>query len=182
PAVREGRDTVEIWGSGLPRREFLHVDDLADAVTFLLKSWSDEEPINIGTGTDFTIAELAELIAEIVGFKGRFVYDVSKPDGTPRKLLDIAKLTALGWCSRIGRRNRFVAAEVAIDLVGFAAHLSDRGADGIGAVAMRHMAHLRNASEAVGHQERAAAYGDQWQFASVGLHLIDRVLDFCPHN
>jgi len=100
-AVREGRDTVEIWGSGLPRREFLHVDDLADAVIFLLKSWSDEEPINIGTGTDFTIAELAELIAEIVGFKGRFVYDVSKPDGTPRKLLDIAKLTALGWCSRI---------------------------------------------------------------------------------
>jgi GDP-L-fucose synthase len=100
-AVREGRNAVEIWGSGRPRREFLHVDDLADAVIFLLKSWSDEEPINIGTGTDVTIGELAELIAGVVGFKGRFVYDVSKPDGTPRKLLDVAKLTALGWRPRI---------------------------------------------------------------------------------
>ena len=96
-AVREGRDTVEIWGSGRPRREFLHVDDLADAVVFLMKSWSDEEPINIGTGTDVTIAQLASLIAAVVGFKGRFIYDASKPDGTPRKLLDVAKLTALGW-------------------------------------------------------------------------------------
>jgi len=100
-AVREGRDTVEIWGSGQPRREFLHVDDLADAVVFLMKSWSDEEPINIGTGTDVAIAELAKLIADVVGFKGRFVYDVSKPDGTHRKLLDVAKLTALGWRPRI---------------------------------------------------------------------------------
>jgi GDP-L-fucose synthase len=74
---------------------------LADAVVFLMKSWSDEEPINIGTGTDVTIGKLVELIAEIAGFKGRFVCDVSKPDGTPRKLLDIAKLTALGWCPRI---------------------------------------------------------------------------------
>lgn len=96
-ASREGRDAVEIWGSGEPRREFLHVDDLADAVVFLMKTWSDEEPINIGTGTDVTIAELARLIAEIAGFDGRFVFDASKPDGTPRKLLDVSKLTALGW-------------------------------------------------------------------------------------
>lgn len=96
-AVREGRDTVEIWGSGQPRREFLHVDDLADAIVFLMKHWSDEEPINIGMGSDVTIAELARLIADVVGFTGRFVFDDSKPDGTPRKLLDVSKLTALGW-------------------------------------------------------------------------------------
>ena len=100
-AVREGRGTVEIWGSGRPRREFLHVDDLADAVVFLMKTWSEDEPINIGTGTDVTIAELARMIADVVGFTGQFVYDNSKPDGTPRKLLDISKLTALGWRPRI---------------------------------------------------------------------------------
>jgi GDP-L-fucose synthase len=93
-AVRECRNTVEIWGSGRPRREFLHVEDLADAVVFLMKTCSEEEPINIGTGTDLTIAELAQLIADIVGFKGRFLFDASKPDGTPRKLL---RLTELGW-------------------------------------------------------------------------------------
>jgi GDP-L-fucose synthase len=100
-AVRDHRNEVGIWGSGHPRREFLHVDDLADAVVFLMESWSDEEPINIGTGTDVTIAELARLIADVVGFTGRFVFDHSKPDGTPRKLLDVSKLTALGWRPRI---------------------------------------------------------------------------------
>jgi GDP-L-fucose synthase len=100
-AVRNSRDTVEIWGSGRPRREFLHVEDLADAVVFLMKTWSDEEPINVGTGTDVTIAELAQLIADILGFTGRFLFDPSKPDGTPRKLLDVSKLTALGWRPRI---------------------------------------------------------------------------------
>jgi GDP-L-fucose synthase len=100
-AVRNRCDTVEIWGSGRPRREFLHVEDLADAVVFLMKAWSDEEPINIGTGTDVTIAELAQLIAEILGFSGRFRFDTSKPDGTPRKLLDISRLSALGWRPRI---------------------------------------------------------------------------------
>jgi GDP-L-fucose synthase len=100
-AVRECGEMVEIWGSGRPRREFLYVDDLADAVVFLMKTWSDEEPINIGTGTDVTIAELAKLIADIVGFSGRFVFDGSKPDGTPQKLLDVSKLTALGWRPRI---------------------------------------------------------------------------------
>src|SRR5437868_1906351 len=96
-AVREGREAVEIWGSGQPRREFLHVSDLADGCIFLLKSWSDEEPINIGTGTDVTISDLARAIADVVGFAGRFVYDESKPDGAPRKLLDVSKLAALGW-------------------------------------------------------------------------------------
>jgi GDP-L-fucose synthase len=100
-AVRERRDTVEIWGSGRPRREFLHVEDLADAVVFLMKTWSEEDPINIGTGTDVTIAELAQLIADILGFTGRFLFDPSKPDGTPRKLLDVSRLTALGWRPRI---------------------------------------------------------------------------------
>ena len=104
-AVREGRDTVEIWGSGRPRREFLHVDDLADAVIFLLKSWSDEEPINIGTGSDVRIAELAELIAEIVGFKGRFVYDVDKagrdpPQTSRRRQIDRARAGARASASR----------------------------------------------------------------------------------
>ena len=100
-AVRQGHEAVEIWGSGRPRREFLHVDDLADAVVFLMKTWSEDEPINIGTGTDVTIADLARTIAEIVGFTGRFVFDGSKLDGTPRKLLDVSKLTALGWRPRI---------------------------------------------------------------------------------
>ncbi len=100
-AEQEHRAAVEIWGSGQPRREFLHVDDLADAVVFLMKTWSDEEPINIGAGTDVTISELARLIAEIVGFTGRFAFDASKPDGTPRKLLDVSRLRALGWHPRI---------------------------------------------------------------------------------
>jgi GDP-L-fucose synthase len=100
-AVRDGRDKVEIWGSGRPRREFMHVDDLADAVIYLMKAWSDEEPLNIGTGADVTITELARLIADVVGFTGQFVFDAAKPDGTPRKLLDVSKLTALGWSPRI---------------------------------------------------------------------------------
>jgi len=100
-AVRHGRETLEIWGTGSPRREFLHVDDLADAVVFLMKTWSDAEPINIGTGADVTIAELAQLIAREAGFTGEFVFDTSKPDGAPRKLLDVGKLSALGWRPRI---------------------------------------------------------------------------------
>jgi GDP-L-fucose synthase len=100
-AIRQAGETVEIWGTGRPRREFLHVDDLADAVVFLMKSWSEEEPINIGSGEDLTIGELARLIARVLGFTGRFVFDPTKPDGAPRKLLDVAKLTALGWRPRI---------------------------------------------------------------------------------
>ena len=101
-ALRQAGETVEIWGTGRPRREFLHVDDLADAVVFLMKGWSEDEPINIGSGEDVTIAELAGLIARVLGFTGRFVFDPSKPDGAPRKLLDVSKLTALGWRPRIG--------------------------------------------------------------------------------
>jgi GDP-L-fucose synthase len=96
-AARRGLRTVEIWGTGTPRREFLHVDDLADAAVFLIKDWSDDEHINIGTGEDLSIADLAEMIARVIGFEGSFVFDASKPDGTPRKLLDVAKLSALGW-------------------------------------------------------------------------------------
>ena len=90
-AVRQGRDTVELWGTGRPLREFMHVDDLADAAVFLMRHWSDEAPINIGAGDDLSIAELAQLIARIVGFKGRVVYDPTKADGMPRKLLDATR-------------------------------------------------------------------------------------------
>jgi GDP-L-fucose synthase len=100
-AVRERLDTVEIWGSGRPRREFLHVDDLADALVFLMQNWSEEEHINVGSGSDVTIEELAYLIAEIIGFKGRFAFNTDKPDGTPRKLLDVSRLGALGWRPQI---------------------------------------------------------------------------------
>ncbi|MNR82121.1 GDP-L-fucose synthase [compost metagenome] len=89
--------TVTLWGSGAPRREFLHVDDLADACLHLMKHYEGNDPINVGTGEDVTIRELAETIAEVVGFKGKVIWDASKPDGTPRKLLDVCKLQDLGW-------------------------------------------------------------------------------------
>ena len=101
-AVKEGCETVAVWGTGKPRREFMHVDDAADAAVFLLRHWSAEEPINVGTGEDIAIAELAETIARVVGFKGRFAFDLSKPDGAPRKALDASKLLALGWRAQIG--------------------------------------------------------------------------------
>jgi GDP-L-fucose synthase len=93
---------VEIWGTGKPRREFLHVDDLADALVFLMERYSDESHVNIGWGEDVSIAELATLIADIVGFKGRLRYATDKPDGTPRKLLDVSKLDGIGWRPKIG--------------------------------------------------------------------------------
>jgi GDP-L-fucose synthase len=104
-AKESGAASVEIWGSGTPRREFLYVDDLADALVFLMERYSGEAHINIGTGTDVTIGELAELIAEIVGFKGGFVHDLGKPDGTPRKLLDVGRMTALGWSAKTELRE-----------------------------------------------------------------------------
>jgi GDP-L-fucose synthase len=100
-AKRAGAANVEIWGSGTPKREFLYVDDLADACVFLLKHYSGHEHINVGTGEDLTIRELAETIAKVIGYSGGFVYDRSKPDGTPRKLVDVTKLTAIGWRPRI---------------------------------------------------------------------------------
>src|SRR5260370_24230172 len=96
-AKLRGDETMSIWGTGTPRREFLHVDDLADAVIYLLKNYEDEAIVNIGWGEDVTIRELAELVKEASGYQGRLVFDPSKPDGTPRKLLDTTRLTALGW-------------------------------------------------------------------------------------
>jgi GDP-L-fucose synthase len=99
-AKESGAKEVSVWGSGTPRREFLYVDDLADALCFLMEHYDSPEIINVGWGEDVTIAELAALVAEIVGFRGAVVFDRSKPDGTPRKLLDVGKLKALGWQPR----------------------------------------------------------------------------------
>ena len=96
-AKMQGLKEVTIWGSGNPLREFLFADDLADACVFLMENYNEKEIINIGTGTDISIKELAEMIREITGFKGGLVFDTSKPDGTPRKLLDVSKLNNLGW-------------------------------------------------------------------------------------
>jgi GDP-L-fucose synthase len=100
-AIREGKTEVEIWGSGKPMREFLHVDDLADACFFLMQNYSESGFLNIGTGIDLTIAELAELIKKVSGFSGTLRFDASKPDGTPRKLLDVSALHSLGWKHKI---------------------------------------------------------------------------------
>ena len=88
---------VTIWGSGSPKREFLHADDLADACVFLMNTYSDEGLVNIGTGEDISISDLALMVKEVVGYEGAIVYDASKPDGTPRKLMDVSKLSGLGW-------------------------------------------------------------------------------------
>ena len=95
---------VVMWGTGTPRREFLHVDDLADAAVFLMQHYSDEGIVNVGVGEDVTIRELAEQVAGVVGYGGRIVNDTSKPDGTPRKLLDVSRLHALGWHARMPLR------------------------------------------------------------------------------
>jgi GDP-L-fucose synthase len=100
-AKLRGDASLTVWGTGTPRREFLHVDDLADAVIYLLKTYDDEAIVNIGWGQDVTIRELAEAIASVAGFRGRLEFDSSKPDGTPRKLLDTSRLTALGWVPKI---------------------------------------------------------------------------------
>jgi len=100
-AKDEGASEVVVWGSGTPRREFLHVDDCADALVHLMLHYSAEGPVNVGTGEDLTIDELARLIARVVQFSGRIVFDRTRPDGTPRKLTDIARLKALDWSPRI---------------------------------------------------------------------------------
>jgi GDP-L-fucose synthase len=104
-ARRSGAEQVTIWGTGQPRREFLFVDDLADACVHVLKHYSDTPPLNIGLGEDLTIAEFARTIAEVTGFQGELVFDASKPDGTPRKLLDVSRLNALGWKARTPLRD-----------------------------------------------------------------------------
>ena len=96
-----GSPEVVLWGTGTPRREFLHVDDLAEAAVFLMNTYDGAEPLNVGTGEDLTIAVLAATVARIVRYKGRVFYDTSKPDGTPRKLLDVSRIQALGWKARI---------------------------------------------------------------------------------
>lgn len=101
--------SVTVWGSGTPRREFLHVDDMADACVFLMKSYSSGDIVNVGLGDDISIADLAGLIGEIVGYKGQLVFDTSKPDGTPRKLLDVSRLTAAGWTARTSLRDGIAA-------------------------------------------------------------------------
>jgi GDP-L-fucose synthase len=100
-AAQRGEPTVPIWGTGRPRREFLHVDDCADAVVFLMKNYSGEEHLNVGTGSDITIRELADLIGRVVGYRGQFAYDTSRPDGSPQKRLDVTRLAALGWRATI---------------------------------------------------------------------------------
>jgi len=104
-AKTSGARTVAVWGTGTPRREFLHVDDLADACLFLLNNYDSPEIVNIGCGEDFTIRELVETVCETLGFDGDLVFDTSKPDGTPRKLLNIEKLRSLGWSPRIPLRE-----------------------------------------------------------------------------
>jgi GDP-L-fucose synthase len=100
-----GADTVSVWGSGAPLREFLHVDDLADALVFLMKTYSDEEHVNVGSGEEIAIRDLARLLAEVTGYRGGFAFDASLPDGTPRKLLDSGRLRQLGWSAKIGLRQ-----------------------------------------------------------------------------
>jgi GDP-L-fucose synthase len=109
-ARERGDAEYVVWGSGTPRREFLHVDDLADACVQLMERGYDGPPLNIGTGEDVTIRELAEMVMQVVGFDGRIVFDQSKPDGTPRKLLDVSRLAAFGWHSRIPLHDGIQAA------------------------------------------------------------------------
>ncbi len=104
-AKKSGAREVVVWGSGTPRREFLHVDDLAKACRFLLEKYDSPEIVNVGTGEDVTIRELAELVCDVVGFEGALAFDASKPDGTPRKLLDISRIKALGWSPAITLRD-----------------------------------------------------------------------------
>ena len=101
-AKLSGASSVTIWGTGKPRREFLHADDLADACLFLMERYNEAGPINIGTGEDIEIGELAGVISRVVGFRGEILHDLSKPDGTPRKLMDVSKLHNFGWRHRIG--------------------------------------------------------------------------------
>jgi GDP-L-fucose synthase len=101
-AKEKGDDTVVVWGTGKPRREFLYVDDLADACYFLMQHYNEPGLVNVGIGEDISISELADLIRKIVGFKGDIIYDTAKPDGTPRKLMDVSKLKSYGWNASVG--------------------------------------------------------------------------------
>jgi GDP-L-fucose synthase len=100
-----GDPEVTVWGTGTPRREFLHVDDLAGAVVFMMRGYDEGDIVNIGCGADVSIGELAQVVADVTGYNGQIAFDSSKPDGTPRKLLDVSRITALGWQPRIGLRE-----------------------------------------------------------------------------
>ncbi|NEN79976.1 NAD-dependent epimerase/dehydratase family protein [Nocardioides zeae] len=104
-AARTGADVVENWGTGSPRREFLHVDDMAEACLFLLENYDGPSQVNVGTGSDVTIKEIAETIAEVVGYEGEVRWDTSKPDGTPQKLMDVSLINDAGWTARVGLRE-----------------------------------------------------------------------------
>lgn len=104
-AKRDGSARVLIWGTGTPRREFLHVDDMARATIAMMQHYSDAEPLNVGVGEDLSIIDLATLVADVVGYRGTIDVDPSKPDGTPRKLLDVSRIHALGWRAQIGLRE-----------------------------------------------------------------------------
>jgi GDP-L-fucose synthase len=118
-AKRDDRPEVVVWGTGSPLREFLHADDLAAACVFLMRNYSDDQFINIGSGHEISIRDLANLIAEVIGYRGRIVWDESKPDGTPRKLMDSSRLRALGWKPaldlRTGLRSTYEGVKVALD-------------------------------------------------------------------
>ena len=115
--------TVMVWGTGTPKREFIYVDDLADACVTVLERYSGASPLNVGTGQDVPIAELAHLIADVVGYRGKLVFDTSRPDGTPRKLLDVSKLKAMGWSARTPLRPGLESAYA--DFVALAATPAD---------------------------------------------------------
>lgn len=104
-AKAEDEPAVTVWGTGTPRREFLHVDDLADACVYLMDAYSGGDPVNVGVGEDISIRELAELVSGVVGYEGEIVHDLSRPDGTPRKLLDVSRLRGLGWEASIPLRK-----------------------------------------------------------------------------
>jgi len=101
-AKENGNESVELWGTGKPMREFLHVDDLAEACLFLMNTYNDEQFVNVGSGSDITIKELALIIKKVVGYEGNLTFDTSKPDGTPRKIMDVSKINQLGWKYKIG--------------------------------------------------------------------------------
>jgi GDP-L-fucose synthase len=104
-AKKSGAKTITVWGTGTPRREFLHTTDLAEACLFLLEHYNEPDLVNIGCGEDVTIRELAETVCDVLGFNGSLEFDASKPDGTPRKLLDISKIKSLGWSPKISLRD-----------------------------------------------------------------------------
>lgn len=112
-------DAMTVWGTGTPLREFMHVDDLADALVFILENYSENEHINVGTGQEVTIAEVARIICEVVGYEGRLQFDTSRPDGTPRKLMDSGRLLGMGWQPKIGLRDGLASA--------YAAYLTAQG-------------------------------------------------------